>query len=60
MPMDLAEIDLGNGTNYNPQEALNMYLPNRIVLSGEVSLAEGDMNPGKVPIQEIHIWKWWS
>ena len=21
----LAEIDLGNGTNYNPQEALNMY-----------------------------------
>jgi hypothetical protein len=23
----LAEIDLGNGTNYNPQEALNMYFP---------------------------------
>jgi len=21
----LAEIDLGNGTNYNPQEALNMF-----------------------------------
>ena len=21
----LAEIDLGNGTSYNPQEALNMY-----------------------------------
>ena len=21
----LAEVDLGNGTNYNPQEALNMY-----------------------------------
>ena len=24
----LAEVDLGNGTNYNPQEALNMYFPN--------------------------------
>ena len=24
----LAEIDLGNGTNYNPQEALNMFFPN--------------------------------
>ena len=21
----LAEVDLGNGTNYNPQEALNMF-----------------------------------
>ena len=21
----LAEIDLGNGTNYNPQEAINMF-----------------------------------
>ena len=25
----LAEVDLGNGTNYNPAEALNMYFPNR-------------------------------
>ena len=25
----LAEIDLGNGTNYNPQEALKYVLPNR-------------------------------
>ncbi len=24
----LAEVDLGNGTNYNPAEALNMYFPN--------------------------------
>lgn len=25
----LAEVDLGNGTNYNPQEALNMFFSNR-------------------------------
>ena len=48
----LAEIDLGNGTNYNPQEALNMYFQTGSVI-GRSYTSEGDMNPGKVPIQEI-------
>ena len=48
----LAEIDLGNGTNYNPQEALNMFFQTGSVI-GRSLTQEGDMNPGKVPIQEI-------
>jgi len=48
----LAEIDLGNGTNYNPQEALNMYFQTGSVI-GRSLTAEGDQNPGRVPIQEI-------
>ena len=48
----LAEVDLGNGTNYNPQEALNMYFQTGSVI-GRSFTSEGDMNPGKVPIQEI-------
>ena len=48
----LAEIDLGNGTNYNPQEALNMFFQTGSVI-GRSLTSEGDMNPGKVPVQEI-------
>ena len=48
----LAEIDLGNGTSYNPQEALNMYFQTGSVI-GRSFTSDGDMNPGKVPIQEI-------
>ena len=48
----IAEIDLGNGTNYNPQEALNMFFQTGSVI-GRSFTSEGDMNPGKVPIQEI-------
>ena len=48
----LAEIDLGNGTNYNPQEALNMFFQTGSVI-GRSFTSEGDMNPGKIPIQEI-------
>ena len=48
----LAEIDLGNGTNYNPQEALNMYFQTGSVI-GRSMTSEGDVNPGKIPIQEI-------
>ena len=48
----LAEIDLGNGTNYNPQEALNMYFQTGSVI-GRSFTSDGEMNPGKVPIQEI-------
>jgi len=49
----LAEIDLGNGTNYNPQEALNMFFQTGSVI-GRSFTQDGDMNPGKVPIQEIN------
>ncbi len=48
----LAEIDLGNGTNYNPQEALNMFFQTGSVI-GRSFTSEGDQNPGKVPIQQI-------
>ena len=48
----LAEIDLGNGTNYNPQEALNMFFQTGSVI-GRSFTQDGDMNPGKVPIQEV-------
>jgi hypothetical protein len=48
----LAEIDLGNGTNYSPQEALNMFFQTGSVI-GRSFTSEGDQNPGKVPIQQI-------
>ena len=48
----LAEIDLGNGTSYNPQEALNMYFQTGSII-GRSLTTEGDPNPGKVPIQEL-------
>ncbi len=48
----LAEVDLGNGTNYNPAEALNMYFQTGSVV-GRSMTQEGNMNPGKVPIQEL-------
>ena len=48
----LAEVDLGNGTNYNPQEALNMFFQTGSII-GRSFTSEGDMNPGKIPIQEI-------
>ena len=48
----LAEVDLGNGTNYNPQEALNMFFQTGSVI-GRSYTSDGDMNAGKIPIQEI-------
>ena len=48
----LSEIDLGNGTNYNPQEALNLYFQTGSII-GRSMTVDGDMNPGKVPIQEL-------
>jgi hypothetical protein len=48
----LAEVDLGNGTNYNPQEALNMYFQTGSIV-GRSKTVDGDINPGKVPIQEL-------
>ena len=48
----LAEIDLGNGTNYNPQEALNMFFQTGSVI-GRSFTQDGDQNMGKTPITEI-------
>jgi uncharacterized protein YjiS (DUF1127 family) len=48
----LAEVDLGNGTNYNPQEALNMYFQTGSII-GRSMTQDGDFNQGKVPIQEL-------
>ena len=48
----IAEIDLGNGTNYNPQEALNMYFQTGSVI-GRSMTQDGEFNHGKMPIQEL-------
>ena len=48
----LAEVDLGNGTNYNPAEALNMYFQTGSVV-GRSLTQDGEANRGKVPIQEL-------
>ena len=48
----LAEVDLGNGTKYNPAEALNMYFQTGSIV-GRSLTQEGDPNRGKVPIQEL-------
>lgn len=48
----LAEVDLGNGTNYNPAEALNMYFQTGSIV-GRSLTQDGDINRGKVPIQEL-------
>jgi len=48
----LAEIDLGSGTSYNPQEALNMYFQTGSII-GRSMTQDGGQNPGKVPIQEL-------
>ena len=48
----LAEVDLGNGTNYNPAEALNMYFQTGSIVGRSMN-QDGGPNPGKVPIQEL-------
>ena len=48
----LAEVDLGNGTNYNPQEALNMYFQTGSIV-GRSLTQDGESNRGRVPIQEL-------
>ena len=49
----LAEVDLGNGTNYNPQEALNMFFQTGSII-GRSMTQDGEFNQGKVPIQELN------
>lgn len=48
----LAEVDLGNGTNYNPAEALNMYFQTGSIV-GRSLTQDGGINGGKVPITEL-------
>jgi hypothetical protein len=48
----LAEVDLGNGTNYNAAEALNMYFQTGSIV-GRSMTQDGSGNPAKVPIQEL-------
>jgi len=48
----LNEVDLGNGTSYNPAEALNMYFQTGSIV-GRSFTQDGMGNPGKVPIQEL-------
>jgi hypothetical protein len=48
----LAEVDLGNGTNYNPAEALNMYFQTGSIV-GRSLTQDGDLNRGKIPVQEL-------
>ena len=48
----LAEVDLGTRTNYNPQEALNMYFQTGSIV-GRSLTQDGDPNRAKVPIQEL-------
>lgn len=48
----VAEIDLGNGTNYSPQDALNMYFQTGSVIGRSIN-SEGDINPSRIPITEL-------
>ena len=48
----LAEVDLGNGTTYNPAEALNMYFQTGSVV-GRSLTEDGELNRGRVPVQEL-------
>jgi hypothetical protein len=48
----ISEVDLGNGTAYNPQEALNMFFQTGSVIGRSLN-ADGDPNTGAVPIKEI-------
>jgi hypothetical protein len=48
----LNSVDLGNGATYNPSEALSMYFQTGSVV-GRSYNEDGDVNAGKVPIQEL-------
>ena len=48
----LAEVDLGNGAAYNPEDALRMYFQTGSVI-GRSYTQDGDFNQAKVPIQQL-------
>jgi hypothetical protein len=49
----LMEVDLGNGTDYNPAEALNMYFQTGSIV-GRSLTQDGGQNSARVPIQELN------
>jgi hypothetical protein len=49
----LNEVDLGNGSNYNPEEALKMYFQTGSVI-GRSYTQDGEFNNARVPIQELN------
>jgi hypothetical protein len=48
----LAEVDLGNGTNYNAAEALNMYFQTGSIVGRSMN-QDGGQNGARNPIQEL-------
>lgn len=48
----LSQIDLGDGTSYSPEEALNMYFQTGSVI-GRSMTQDGDFNNARVPIQQL-------
>ena len=51
--IDSLVSNLGNGTSYNAQEALNMYFQTGSIV-GRSLTQDGDPNRGKIPIQELN------
>ena len=49
----IAEVNLGEGVSYKPQEALNMFLSTGSIL-GRSMTGDGEFNHAKIPIQEIN------
>jgi hypothetical protein len=48
----LSSINLGNGSTYTPQEALNLFFQTGSVI-GRSYTEEGEYNHGKIPVQEL-------
>lgn len=49
----LNEVDLGNGSAYNPEDALRLYFQTGSVI-GRSFTQDGEFNHGRVPIQELN------
>ena len=49
----LNEVDLGNGANYNPEDALKLYFQTGSVI-GRSFTQDGEFNNARVPIQELN------
>jgi len=47
------DVDLGNGANYNPEDALKLYFQTGSVI-GRSYNQDGEFNQGKIPIQELN------
>ena len=49
----IALVDLGNGSKYSPQDALNLFWATGSVI-GRSYTVDGEYNQGKMPVQEIN------